>query len=118
MKTKTILQLATACITMLVSALHLGAETTSYTAQVRSKPVFLDPLEWVGQEPVEADSAALLGAIGVLETNGVKAGFGALETFLKEHPQSAWAPSLRINLADYYRSHGRYSLALAHWEAA
>ncbi|MDB6016692.1 MAG: putative rhs-related protein [Pedosphaera sp.] len=103
-----------------LALLSKAADTgPSYSDQIKAKLVFPSLLEWVGpQEPSAAESMALLGAIGTLETNGVKAGFAALEGFMSASPQSAWTPSLRVNMAEYYRSHGRYSLALAHWEAA
>ncbi len=98
-----------------------GAEAAddSYAAQVAAKPVFPSPLEWSGEQaPPEAESQALLEAIGAFESSGIKAGFTALEGFLGAHPGSAWGPSLQVNMAEYYRNSGRYTLALAHWEEA
>jgi RHS repeat-associated protein len=40
----------------------------------------------------------------------------ALEVFIRENPNSAWAPSIRFGLGQYYRDVGRHSLALIHWE--
>ncbi len=48
----------------------------------------------------------------------MNAGLEKLEEFLKAHPQSAWSPSLNVNLAEYYREHGYYSQALKCWKAA
>jgi RHS repeat-associated protein len=94
------------------------ATTGDATDQLSQKLLFAEPLTWVGeQRPVPADSSELLGDIGVFETNGVNAGFETLEQFLKAHPHSAWSPSLEANMAEYYRLHGRYSLALQHWQA-
>ena len=81
--------------------------------QVVQKRLFAEPLTWVGdQPPAEVESSELLADIGLFEANGVGAGFDGLEKFLAAHPQSAWSPSLNVNMAEYYRSHGRYSLAL------
>ncbi|MFA7484168.1 MAG: hypothetical protein WC314_26975, partial [Vulcanimicrobiota bacterium] len=37
-----------------------------------------------------------------------------LEEFLKEHPGSPWAPSVRVNLGLYYQSTGRFTRTLGH----
>src|SRR5262249_38405497 len=49
---------------------------------------------------------------------GVEASLPGLEKFITDHPDSPWLPSLRANLARYYREHGRYTRALQHWELA
>lgn len=92
----------------------------SYTDQVAAKPVFLSPIEWLGtRAPSENESQVLLQAISSFEgVGGPKTGMTALEGFLGTYPDSAWAPSLRVNMAEYYRTSGRYTLALAHWEKA
>jgi YD repeat-containing protein len=53
-----------------------------------------------------------------MRQNGPGLGIRALELFVETYPNSVWTPSLRNNLAFYYRNKGRYSLALAHWENA
>jgi RHS repeat-associated protein len=88
---------------------------TSYTDQVRSVPLFTTPLEWVGERPpAENDSSALLAAISAFQAGE---GFAALEAFLTANPDSAWSPSLEVNVAEHYRNVGRYSLALSHWQS-
>jgi RHS repeat-associated protein len=90
----------------------------SNAARVQAKPVFPSPIEWVGTEqPPESESGALLDAIGAFEAKGISAGFASLEDFLETHPRSAWAPSLEVSMAKHYRTSGRYTLALAHWES-
>jgi len=109
---------------ILVVALVLGATTalaasTDSASQVAQERLFAEPLVWVGtQPPPDSESFELLGAIGIFKSGGVQAGFKSLEFFLTEHPHSAWAPALEVNMAEYYRRSGHYSLALSHWQSA
>jgi hypothetical protein len=41
-----------------------------------------------------------------------------VEEFLQQRPNSAYAPSLRVELAYWYRKTGRFTRALEHWSAA
>ena len=85
---------------------------------VRSRPVFPVPLNWVTtQPPSSADSQELWNALTAFES-GIDTGIASIEQFLATHPGSVWNPSLHANLAEYYRTSGRYTLALQHWEAA
>lgn len=43
---------------------------------------------------------------------------GALETFLSAHPDTGWAPALRLNLGLTYRHYGYVTRAEAAWRAA
>src|SRR5690242_7929344 len=98
-------------------AFHASAQTSA--EKVRAKPVFTTPIIWSGQvEPPENDSLDMLEAIAAFETVGPASGFQALHKFLKAHPQSPWAPSLHIHLAERCQQDGRYSQALNHWQAA
>src|SRR5439155_16872219 len=45
-------------------------------------------------------------------------GLTTLETFITNHANSVWVPSLRCALGAYYRSIGRYTPAIDHWDAA
>src|SRR5207249_6408750 len=75
----------------------------SVLSQIAAKPVFTSPIEWVGaKQPSESESATLLQAIQQFETSGTTAGFNALEQFLSAQPDSTWAPSLHVNMAEYY----------------
>src|SRR5690242_17994960 len=95
------------------------AGNISQVEQIQHARLFSRPLTWVGsQPPTDAESIELLTDIGTFKTNGVAAGFEELEKFVKAHPDSAWTPSLEVNMAEYWRKHGRYSLALSLWEAA
>jgi RHS repeat-associated protein len=119
MKTKAGLSTFAICAALCLSTPSGLAGEASYAAQIQMKPVFTSPIEWLGEkEPPEAESLALLNAIRTFDDNGVAAGFAALESYLAAHPKSSWNPSLNINLAERYRSQGRYSLALTHWAAA
>ena len=94
-----------------------GAPTAA--EQLAAKRIFPDPLVWVGSTaPTEDESAALLGAVGFFESAGVQAGYDALNGYVTAYPNSSWTPCLTVNLAEHYRSIGRYSLALQYWEAA
>src|ERR1051326_6818759 len=105
--------------TTAITAASYRTLADSNAARVQAKPLFPAPLEWVGSDqPSEDESASLLDAIGAFETNGIPDGFAALEQFQRGHPRSPWAPSLDVNMAEHYRSSGRYTLALAHWESA
>src|SRR4051812_5295347 len=73
-----------------------------------------EPVVCVGHtQPAEADTAALLAAIHRAHS---KAGFTALEDYLRLHSESPWAPSLRSIMAYFYRRSGAYTRALDHWD--
>src|SRR5438552_3865503 len=108
-----------------ISVLSFGAVALSTAAeppvaqQVRAKLVFTTPIIWIGaQEPAETDSHSLLDAIDAFSSRGPDGGFQALEHYINAHPHSPWDPSLHAHMAEHYRKNGRYSLAVAHWEAA
>ena len=111
--------------TLRISVLLLSAcfafqtRAQSSAQKVRAKPVFTTPIVWSGlNEPPETDSLDLLDAIAAFESGGPESGFQALEKLLKTHPDSAWAPSLHIHLAERCRNDGRYSQAISHWQSA
>jgi RHS repeat-associated protein len=90
------------------------ATRVSYT------PVFAERIVWVGTTPPpEAESQTVLHLLEDLRHGDpLRPDWQPLETFIAEHPQSPWTPSLRASLSGWYRDHGRYTRALAHWEAA
>lgn len=100
------------------SITYANASETSNSTQVEAKQLFTSSIKWVGIEPSETESADLLAAINVFETNGVDAGFDALEKFIQNNSQSAWNPALNVNMAEYYRTRGDYTLATTHWKLA
>jgi len=119
MKTKTTaipaITLLLSSLPLLTSVIRLSAADNSAADQVRAYPLFAERIDWLGShEPPPAESADLLRAMQAFGTRGA----AALDDFLAAHPQSAWTPSLRVNLADFYARQGRYSPALAHYEAA
>ncbi len=87
---------------------------------VSSTPVFAEQIVWVGgTPPPETESLAVLELLQDLRRGDpLQPDWRPLEDFITDHPRSAWTPSLRTSLASWYREHGRYSRALAHWEAA
>jgi RHS repeat-associated protein len=85
--------------------------------RISGVPAFYQQLLWVGSIPPNDDeNKALWNAVTNLTAYGATRGLPGLEGFLVNHPDSSWAPSLRANLALYYREHGRYTLALGYWE--
>jgi len=87
--------------------------------EISRRRIFPQPLLSIGDEPPsQAESLALSAALEIGKTNRVVQRIQQLEQFIAANPDSAWVPSIRANLAVYYRSTGRYSRALAHWEEA
>src|SRR5262249_13012928 len=85
---------------------------------ITQSKVFKEPLTWVGAKPpAEAESGALWEACRLVPISKEPAVAG-FEQFIREYPDSPWVPSLRANLAYYYRTIGRYTPALQHWQAA
>src|SRR5207244_4416740 len=95
-----------------ISLLPCAASGGSSPAmQVEQQRVFATPVEWIGQtEPPASESQALLVA---LQSSGAGMKLDGLENFLAAHPDSAWSPSLNLNLAERLNGQGRHSLALA-----
>ena len=97
-----------------------AANRQSELAQkIINEPAFPYRLVWAGdQTPSENESQALWDALQIMRETGVRAGITRLELFVAANPHSPWTPALQSNLAQFYRRHGRYSLALPHWEGA
>src|SRR6185436_6502561 len=90
-----------------VNANSIQAGEPSVPERVRNSKLFASQIIWVGQsEPSATESGALIQAIE--QSRGAGA-LPRLEEFVGEHPNSPWVPSLRANLASYYRSIGKYS---------
>jgi hypothetical protein len=95
----------------------LHAEEPTLAATLRGKRIFTTPIVWVGEaEPSVAESSALNQATEAFTISGATDGYAALEAFLVQYPESRWAPSLHLHLAERYRVMGRYSAASEHWE--
>jgi RHS repeat-associated protein len=87
--------------------------------KITSINVFEDRLRWVGEtNPSPTETAALLTAVEAVQQKTAKDKFQSFQAFLKEYPDSPWAPSLHANLAFNLKESGRYTKALEHWETA
>ncbi|HEY1692882.1 MAG TPA: RHS repeat-associated core domain-containing protein [Polyangiaceae bacterium] len=67
------------------------------------------------------DNRALAGALRVYEARkaaGAADGVEPLVAFLADHPDTAWRPSLLVNLGTIYRRTGHLSKALDAWQSA
>jgi len=105
----------------LVSAASLFAETQSeeYAGKLSHARLAGGPMLWVGAAPPsEAESRELWETLGDDHYKTFGEAVGALEAFIKAHPDSPWAPSLRGKLGEYYQQNGYSTLALNHWQAA
>jgi tetratricopeptide (TPR) repeat protein len=100
-------------------ATALAQTAEELATQISQRPAFQHPIIFVGEQtPALAESQELWFDLTLMRAHGVPTGLAALENFVTNHLDSPWTPSLRNNLAHYYRQNGRYSLALEHWEAA
>ena len=106
-----------ASATLLVAGENGTAPTL--VERISKTHLFPDPLLPVGSDdPAPAESEALWQAAQKVKEQGVEACVTALEDFLAAYPNSAWSPSLRANLAIYYRSTGRLTKPLEYWADA
>src|SRR5579864_127803 len=91
-------------------------DQAAHISQVR---LFDIPIVWIGDKaPTESETQELWESVRNLSQAKPDERFTPLAAFVKQHPDSAWNPSLQALLGRYYRVHGRYSLALENWEAA
>ena len=92
----------------------------SLASRLTGQAVFPDPLTFVSAAPPSDNETQPLWDIveWLASQPTVKAQLDAFEGFISTHPDSPWTPSLRANLASFYRKQGRFSLALGHWEGA
>jgi len=98
---------------------HSAQPWRTFAEAVNGGSYFKQRLVPVGPTlPSEAESQVLFEVLTQWRVQGDQAGLPALEKFVEEFPDSAWAPSIRINLGHLYRERGRYTLALQHWEEA
>jgi tetratricopeptide (TPR) repeat protein len=106
-------------ILALLSPWRLLADSSDYADQLSHARLFSQPLTWVGANPPSADETfAVYQAAGLDASSPSPDVIGALDAFIKSHPDSAWTASLEANLAKYYRSLGRYAEALDYWQKA
>jgi hypothetical protein len=91
----------------------------SYAHAVGGGLYFHRPLEWIGsQPPTEQESRLLFEALELWLASGKPSEPIEIEQFLGQVPDSPWAASLHASLGHHYFDHGRYSMALRHWELA
>ena len=110
---------------------HLGAMATAaaprppFSASAKDEEFlatspFVEPLVPVGRtSPAENRALArALEAYASAFAHGDVDDVGALESFLEDHPQSPWRPSLLLGLGGLYRSTGHVAKALGAWTSA
>jgi RHS repeat-associated protein len=88
--------------------------------RLEHRVIFPDPLNYISTAPpTDADTQPLWDIVDWVATDPpVQDQLAAFEGFISANPASPWTPSLRANLAAFYRKQGKFSSALAHWEAA
>ena len=107
------------CLLLLLSWNLQAQPFKTYTEAVSAGYYFHRPLDWVGvRPPAEDESSLLFEALERWLELGKPVDPVELESFLEELPESAWAASLHASLGHHYLDHGRYSMALRHWEMA
>ncbi|MBU2768131.1 hypothetical protein HAP94_18630 [Acidithiobacillus ferrivorans] len=62
--------------------------------------------------PGEVETSELQAAITAWERSGWPESFGVLESYLEQHPQSAWNLALQANLGILFAAHARFDKAL------
>ena len=82
--------------------------------------LFVQPLVAVG--PTNPDENRQLARLVVAYSDAIHEGnpddVEPLADFASQHPSSAWAPGLQLNLGAVYRRTGHFTKALATWQAA
>jgi YD repeat-containing protein len=74
-----------------------------------------EPVVPVGGEPTQAENVALAQALTSNQANGFQ-DLMTLEGFLKDHPHSPWAGSVRLNLGLLYHHYGRFTESIANFK--
>ncbi len=78
----------------------------------------IEPLRPVSPDSTVAERTALSTALNAWQVRPVADEMSVLEGFIQTYPDSAWVPSLRLNLGRYYYNTGHFSKAIAEWDAA
>ena len=99
---------------------QLALADDDYAGKVTAKAVFHQRIRWIGNaSPPEMESRALWDVLLEIDRRGAFDGVPLIDSqFIQRFPDSAWTPSLQVNLAQYYRERGLYSKALEYWEEA
>src|SRR5260221_3714578 len=87
-------------------------------AELKSARIFAEPLVSVGHAPSTAENRRLARALRQHVARTDTDDFSALEAFLADQPESAYAPAVAFNLAAEYYNTGWYSKSLKMWERA
>lgn len=85
--------------------------------EIQAVRLFERPLTAFGDSTAD-ENAALAAALKRYGAQGNPSDYGAIEQFLADHSTSAYAPTLRLELARSYYHQGRYSRALAMYHSA
>ncbi len=94
-------------------------ENLSFTDHIEQMAVFAEHVRWVGNTPPQPRvSEELHGILSGIVADPKSEWQPLLEAFIQRNSQSPWIPSLRANLAQYYRRTGSFSKAMSHWDLA
>lgn len=107
-------------------------EQASFSEGVRQTPLSANPsAEQLGQVPdlplalrpiegtdSEAERVALASAIVGFRDQEQPEDLSVLETFVQQHPDSVWTPSVYLNLGSLAYRCGRFKLATENWKKA
>jgi len=133
MRLRKIKKVLVACLLVVFGGLSGCSQSTSPVAtsstrqvlsleqQVQAVGIFREPLIAVGGHAPEEQSRSLLAAVEAYQRSTQKRepeDLSTLEAFLKQYPDSPWAPSLRLNCGLLYHQTGQYSKALASLQQA
>ena len=91
--------------------------TTPTDAEIFRAHVFEEPLVPVGASTA-AENQALARAITAYAESSERERVDAFESFLQDHPRSAWRASVLADLGIVYRRSGYFSKALVAWSEA
>ena len=97
-----------------------ASPAASLATQLLNRPIFPDGLSYVSvQPPSDLETKPLWDLIEWASTGpSIAEQLSSFESFIAANDGSAWTPSVRANLASFYKRRGQFSLALVHWEAA
>jgi len=98
------------------AGVQLPSQPTDY--DITFSHAFAEPLQPVGGITTPAEDQALGVAITTFLKRASDEDVSALMNFLNQYPNSAWRPSLDLNLAETYFKNGYFSDALNAWQDA
>ncbi len=81
-------------------------------------PGFPEPLQAVGDATADPATGDLVALINRWADRGGEEGLPDLESFIRLHPDSAWTPAIRFNLAKLYHATGYFSRAIQVYQDA